>query len=233
MNCAGRGEEPARQGFDPGVSLRSNDGWSYERPRAPSPLAGEGVVAKQRRMRGVARSATALYGLEAVTQEIPRNTLRRFAREQRAQAVQAETFIWRAVRNRRCDGMKFQRQVPVGNYILDFVCFERRLVVEIDGPSHQFPEQRRADKDRDAWLQEQGFRVLRFAERAGDSVNGTGRCADTRRTDRLRVGSSRWTASTFELSVRRRCSADLGHERRNAGLSSRHVSRPGRSRGFG
>src|SRR5271167_2223082 len=88
--------------------------------------------------------------------------LRRFARQQRAQAVQAETLIWRSVRNRRCDGAKFQRQVPLGNFILDFVCFERRLIVEIDGPSHEVEEQRLAVETRDAWLREQGFQVLRL-----------------------------------------------------------------------
>ena len=68
--------------------------------------------------------------------EIPQPTMRRFAREQRARGVQAETLIWRAVRDRRCGGFKFHRQVPLQTYIVDFVCFERRLVVEIDGPSH-------------------------------------------------------------------------------------------------
>ena len=66
------------------------------------------------------------------------------------------------LRNRRCDGAKFQRQVPPGNHILDFGCFERRLVVEIDGPRHEVPEQQLADENRDAWLREQGFRVLRL-----------------------------------------------------------------------
>jgi very-short-patch-repair endonuclease len=97
-----------------------------------------------------------------MTGEIPRPLLRRFAREQRASAVQAETLIWRAVRDRRCEGAKFQRQVLLGNHIVDFVCFEHRLVVEVDGPSHQVAEQRLADKARDAWLREQGFRVLRL-----------------------------------------------------------------------
>jgi len=94
--------------------------------------------------------------------EIPRSVMRRFAREQRAQHVQAETLIWRAVRNRRCDGAKFQRQVPLQPYIVDFVCFERRLVVEIDGPSHENAEQIAADGARDVWLQGQGFRVVRL-----------------------------------------------------------------------
>jgi len=70
--------------------------------------------------------------------------------------------MWRAVRNRRCNGAKFQRQVPLGNHIVDFVCFEHRLIVEIDGPSHEVQEQRLADEGRDVWLREQGFRVLRL-----------------------------------------------------------------------
>ena len=94
--------------------------------------------------------------------EIPRSIMRRFAREQRAQRVQAETLSWRAVRNRRCDGAKFQRQVPLQTYIVDFICFERRLVVEIDGPSHENAEQIAADRARDVWLQGQGFRVVRL-----------------------------------------------------------------------
>ena len=64
-----------------------------------------------------------------------RSLLRRFARQQRAQAVQAEALIWRAVRNRRCDGAKFQRQVPLDNYIVDFVYFEHRLIVERRAPA--------------------------------------------------------------------------------------------------
>ena len=87
-------------------------------------------------MAPVAQHAKKAAALEVMAQDIPRSILRRFARQQRAQAVQAEALIWRAVRNRRCDGAKFQRQVPLGNFILDFVCFEHRLVVEIDGPSH-------------------------------------------------------------------------------------------------
>jgi very-short-patch-repair endonuclease len=59
---------------------------------------------------------------------------------------------WQAVRNRRCEGAKFQRQVPLGDYILDFVCFGRRLVIEIDGSSHEVAEQRVADEERDGWL---------------------------------------------------------------------------------
>jgi very-short-patch-repair endonuclease len=63
----------------------------------------------------LAKNAAAL---EVMAQDIPRSILRHFARQQRAQAVQAETLIWRSVRNRRCDGAKFRRQVPLANFIL-------------------------------------------------------------------------------------------------------------------
>jgi len=133
-------------------------------------------------MAPVAQHAKNAAALEVMAQDIPRSILRRFARQQRAQAVQAETLIWRSVRNRRCDGAKFQRQVPLGNFILDFVCFERRLVVEIDGPSHAVPAQRVVDDYRDAWLREQGFQVLRLPN---ELVIGSTELAVTRIRDAM------------------------------------------------
>ena len=97
-----------------------------------------------------------------MTPEIPRSALLRLAREQRANAVQAETIIWRAVRNRRCNGAKFQCQAPLGNFIVDFFCFDRRLVVEADGPSHESAEQQAKDREREDWLKEQGYQILRL-----------------------------------------------------------------------
>jgi very-short-patch-repair endonuclease len=73
----------------------------------------------------------------------------------------AEALVWRAIRNRRCEGAKFQRQVVLGNHIADFVCFERRLVVEVDSPSHESEAGAARDATRDAWFGAQGFRVLR------------------------------------------------------------------------
>jgi very-short-patch-repair endonuclease len=84
------------------------------------------------------------------------------ARQQRANAVQAEMIVWRAVRDRRCEGAKFRRQVAIGNFIVDFVCFDRRLIVEVDGPTHQGERQQAKDRAREAWLLGQGFRVLRL-----------------------------------------------------------------------
>ena len=69
-----------------------------------------------------------------------------------------ERALWTLLRDRRLAGLKFRRQVPLGRYIVDFVCFAERLVVEADGPLHD-PER---DAVRDAWLRSQHFRVLRF-----------------------------------------------------------------------
>jgi very-short-patch-repair endonuclease len=94
--------------------------------------------------------------------DIPPVALKRLARKQRANAVQAESVLWRALRDRRSDNAKFRRQAPLGNFIVDFVCFEKRLVIEVDGPSHATDEQQAKDKERDAWLHEQGFQILRL-----------------------------------------------------------------------
>jgi very-short-patch-repair endonuclease len=58
------------------------------------------------------------------------------------------------------DGLKFRRQQPLGRYIVDFICLEKRLVIEVDGGQHS--EQVAYDVERDIWLRDQGFNVLRF-----------------------------------------------------------------------
>jgi very-short-patch-repair endonuclease len=82
-----------------------------------------------------------------------------FARQMRKEPVSTEEMLWKRLRDRRLDGLKFRRQVPIGRYIADFVCLRHRLIVEADGPHH---ENSLTDIERDAWLASQGFRVLRF-----------------------------------------------------------------------
>jgi very-short-patch-repair endonuclease len=84
------------------------------------------------------------------------------ARQQRRNNVTAEAIVWRNLRARRHDGFKFRRQVPLEGFILDFICFEARCVIEIDGPSHDDEEQATRDNARDAWLKANEFRVLRL-----------------------------------------------------------------------
>jgi len=80
------------------------------------------------------------------------------ARELRRFATDAERVLWSHLRNRQLEGCKFRRQVPIGPYIVDFVCFGTRLIVEADGPFHDTE----ADAVRDGWLKREGFVVLRF-----------------------------------------------------------------------
>jgi very-short-patch-repair endonuclease len=79
----------------------------------------------------------------------------------------AEPALWALLRDRRLEGLKFRRQVPIGNYIADFVCLRHRLIIEADGPFHD--ERAAYDAERDAWLHGQGFVVLRFPNGVIDS----------------------------------------------------------------
>ena len=82
------------------------------------------------------------------------------ARQLRRHSTKAESALWKHLRARQLDGHKFRRQVPLGQYVVDFVCFERRLIVELDGGHHQ--TQAAYDNERTEWLESQGYRLLRF-----------------------------------------------------------------------
>ena len=85
--------------------------------------------------------------------------LRQRAKEMRHKPVLYERRLWILLRDRRLENLKFRRQFTIGRYIVDFICLRHRLIVEADGPQH---EGSASDLARDAWLSEQGFRVLRF-----------------------------------------------------------------------
>ena len=80
-------------------------------------------------------------------------------RQLRANTTDAETKLWFAVRDRRLAGFKFVRQKSIGPYIVDFVCRDRKLIVEVDGGQHA---ENAGDQVRDAYLVSEGYRVLRF-----------------------------------------------------------------------
>jgi len=86
-------------------------------------------------------------------------TATRRSRRLRREATDAERHLWTHLRNRRLEGYKFTRQEPVGPYIADFCCRDVKLIVEIDGGQHADSTR---DRVRDAWLSDQGYRVLRF-----------------------------------------------------------------------
>ena len=82
------------------------------------------------------------------------------ARILRKQSTDAEIVLWNILRNRQLTSYKFRRQAPIGKYIVDFLCFERKLVVELDGGQHQ--EQADYDAERTRALESRGYRVIRF-----------------------------------------------------------------------
>jgi very-short-patch-repair endonuclease len=84
--------------------------------------------------------------------------MRGAARRMRREPTDAESKMWWLLRDRRLVGFKFRRQVPFRNYVLDFVCFDRRIVVEVDGSQHGS----KRDQIRDAALAAERFRVMRY-----------------------------------------------------------------------
>jgi len=109
----------------------------------PSPLAGEGGI-RSAQPSGRVRGYASLY-------------LR--AREMRLNPTEAEKRLWSMLRDRRMPSFKFKRQFVIAPYIVDFICFERRLIVEADGSQHAESEY---DAHRDTFLRSQGFSTLRF-----------------------------------------------------------------------
>ena len=84
------------------------------------------------------------------------------AKQLRQAMTRAETLLWRSLKANRVDGLGFRRQAPIRNYIADFACFSAKLIVELDGESHDFEERQKADQNRDAFFVSEGFQVLRF-----------------------------------------------------------------------
>ena len=85
------------------------------------------------------------------------------ARGLRRSSTDAEQRLWSVLRARRSTTHKFRRQEPIGRYIVDFVCYERRLIIEVDGAHHY--ERPEDDAARTAWLRGEGYEVLRFSDR--------------------------------------------------------------------
>jgi very-short-patch-repair endonuclease len=84
-----------------------------------------------------------------------------------------EKKLWEQLRNRSCGGFKFVRQAPIGHYVADFVCREKMLIVELDGWTHSTPEELAHDTRRTAFLNSEGYRVVRYGnESAMQGMDG-------------------------------------------------------------
>ena len=85
-----------------------------------------------------------------------------FARKLRREQTVPERKLWQASRGRQFAGFKFRRQQPIGPYIVDFVCLEARLVIELDGDQHSSDQGIFQDRIRTEFLEQDGFQVVRF-----------------------------------------------------------------------
>ena len=84
------------------------------------------------------------------------------ARKLRKNSTKEERILWQLLRNRQFLGLKFKRQFPIGNYVVDFVCEEKKLIIELDGGQHNEPENIHLDCVRTEFLKSKGYTVVRF-----------------------------------------------------------------------
>src|SRR4030088_1911295 len=128
--------------------------------RAPTltlpPHAGEGWGG------GLAASEVTMAENKEPTWKVS-SRLRSNARVLRKNSTDAERILWSELRDHRLSGASFRRQVPIENYIPDFVCHAAKLVIELDGGQHFSDEAEQADAARAAAIEAKGFRVLRFS----------------------------------------------------------------------
>jgi very-short-patch-repair endonuclease len=122
----------------------------------PLPLAGEGWGG------GAAASEVSMADEKDPTWKVS-TRLRSNARTLRKTSTDAERLLWAALRGHRLNGASFRRQVPIENYIADFVCHAALLVIELDGGQHFSDEAERRDAARSAIIEAKGFHVLRFS----------------------------------------------------------------------
>ena len=88
--------------------------------------------------------------------------LKEYAKKMRNQPTEAEALLWDVLSGKKLDNYKFRRQHIIGSYITDFICLKSNLIVEVDGLIHQLPDNKVSDEERTKWLEEQGYRVVRF-----------------------------------------------------------------------
>ncbi|WP_425168993.1 endonuclease domain-containing protein [Legionella sp.] len=100
-----------------------------------------------------------LFTGEGWGEGVEQSVLRQRARDLRKNSTDAERYLWYYLRANRL-GFKFKRQVPIGEYIVDFVCLEKRLIIELDGSQHM--DNQMYDMKRSDWLMAYGFKMLRF-----------------------------------------------------------------------
>ncbi len=129
--------------FDRGVSIYKMSGGENTLTPSPSPLKGEGNIPK---------ISPCQYSTDTLLK----------AKELRKNQTEPEELMWFILRNNSFCDTKFRRQAPLGKYIVDFLCPEKKLIIELDGSQHLAEDNLKHDKTRDAFLESEGYQVLRF-----------------------------------------------------------------------
>ncbi len=129
---------------------------SARQVRLPLPLAGEGWG------ECVPASEVDMVEQKSPNRKVP-SRLRSNARALRKNSTDAERILWSALRDHRLNGAGFRRQVPIENYVADFVCHAARLVIELDGGQHFSDRAEQADARRSTVIEAKGLHVLRFS----------------------------------------------------------------------
>ena len=88
--------------------------------------------------------------------------LTHLAKNLRKNSTDVERLLWSHLRAGRFEGLKFRRQHQISQYIVDFVCLEKKLIIELDGGQHALADHTKKDRGRDAWLEKEGYVVMRF-----------------------------------------------------------------------
>jgi very-short-patch-repair endonuclease len=122
----------------------------------PPPLAGEGWG------EGFSAMGLPMVDPKHPDWKVPAK-LRTNARALRRNSTDAERILWSELRAGRLNGASFRRQVPIENYVADFICHAAELVIELDGGQHFSDEGERSDARRSAVIEAKGFKVLRFS----------------------------------------------------------------------
>jgi len=91
--------------------------------------------------------------------------LKKTSRTLRKNMTDTEKFLWSKIRNKQLKNYQFYRQKPIGEYIVDFYCPKRKLIIELDGGQHYTEKGTKEDRERDNYFKELGLKVLRFSDR--------------------------------------------------------------------
>jgi len=101
-------------------------------------------------------------GWGEATQMVSISIRRAAAKKLRANSTPHERILWRALKELPINGSHFRRQAPIGPYVVDFFCPAERLIIELDGGHHNEDEEAERDRARQDWLENEGYRVIRF-----------------------------------------------------------------------